>query len=310
MPVGSLDRDTQRACDLLGLQSPGEQAHYLGLALGQARRPRYGVADVDPPPPTPRRQQLASSRPARASWPERARRPATGDNASRCGRGSVFVWYASAAASRQAAGEREATRPHLGGNRCRPAARGGRLRSARVWSEMGNGCSTRSVWYACSRTRSHSSGVKADAFCQTRTETPTRPTSCTNAARRIAVTSAGGETALLRCGTRKLRHPRRVTNQVLRQEISKVTHRRERPVNAVVRAASTARQARRQGPHPRRIARHRASRMSPASRATSAAIAGSNAPSGSLRYDPRGVLHSADHALQRRIPSHVDYAQR
>ena len=120
--------------------------------------------------------------------------PARRGNASRCGRGSVIAWYASAAASRRARGRE--------GRRCHAAVVTGAVEPLVVegcdrrecCARKGERLRTRSVWYACSlnllplvrRQRRRPSARRVP-------RQPTRPTSCTNAARRIAATSAAAK---------------------------------------------------------------------------------------------------------------------
>ena len=71
MAVGRLDRDPERASDLLGLRSPSQHADDLGLALGQSRRafePRDSLSAAS----TTAATASASSRPA----PDPGRAPA------------------------------------------------------------------------------------------------------------------------------------------------------------------------------------------------------------------------------------------
>ena len=55
-----------------------------------------------------------------------------------------------------------------GGSRCRRGARGAQVATGASAARNGERRRTRSVWYACSLTRSHSSGVSGAGFCQIR----------------------------------------------------------------------------------------------------------------------------------------------
>jgi hypothetical protein len=64
------------------------------------------------------------------------------------------------------------------------------------------------VQYACSRTRSHSSGVSRPALSQTLLGTLTRPRSCTSPARRHAAISSAGNPMACAAGSAIVPHPR------------------------------------------------------------------------------------------------------
>ena len=151
--------------------------------------------------------------------------------------------------------------------------------------------STRSEWYACSLTCSHSSGVSGPGFCQMRAGTATRPTSWTQ--RRPADRDDRRPSKPQRSrGRRRQLAPRRPSGRRGTGE----TRSAKSPIAASARSIAVARRASAAGaartraspPTPSASRRARGSRRRrPRARA---AIAGSNAPPARSRTTPRGVL--------------------
>ena len=114
------------------------------------------------------------------------------------------------------------------------------------------------MWYACSLTRSHSSGVSGPGFCQIRTGTATRPRSCTSAARRICTRPAASRRQRCAAARGQLRDAGRVADQVGRGKVGEVAHRRQGAVDRLALQGQLRAAARRPASPPRRTLRGRA----------------------------------------------------
>ena len=286
--VGGLGRDAERPGDLLGLQAAREQADDLGLALGQPRRAARAAARGCPAASSTAATASASSRPARASAAERLGGPLAagaprGAAAARSSRGRRRRRRAARA------GRRERAAPtRRGGSPSRRGARGGRRRPGRARRGTASG-----------RARARS-GRRAAAPAPTRPASAARASARSGPGRRPArgrgpARPAGprqvGGVQPARCAAAlaSSRHAGRVPGQVRRDEVGEVAHRRQRPVDRLALQGQPRRRLAGERLVPRRRPRRRARGSRAAPSASSAAIAGSNAPPGPLADDAHGA---------------------